>query len=321
MTAFPDTPTAWPDPLQRVPRLREAEQRGLVRAHLYPPPPTLRGAVAAIITRHHLAPIQNPAERMSHYAATPVMTLSWAVGGPAGRLQTTASGTHWQPFEAAVMVSGTQSQPLVSWSPKGGRGGFICFMPAVARRLFGLDPLALQDRLISAWEALGSEWHPFLHDLLAAPDDPTALAVIESFLAPRWQALNAAEASRERGSGSPLHSIRRLGRQWVEHLGWLAHDWRQVHSPRHVERRIRQFSGRSLREWQGLVKAEGVFFRFRDHLDEGAAPDLAGLAIDEGFSDQAHLNRVVKRITGFSPGEFGQRYLHDESFWLYRLWV
>ena len=31
--------------------------------------------------------------------------------------------------------------------------------------------------------------------------------------------------------------------------------------------------------------------------------------------------RSVKRITGFSPTEFAQRFTDDESFWMYRLWV
>ena len=31
--------------------------------------------------------------------------------------------------------------------------------------------------------------------------------------------------------------------------------------------------------------------------------------------------RSVKRISGFSPTEFTTRFLEDESFWMYRLWV
>jgi len=88
-----------------------------------------------------------------------------------------------------------------------------------------------------------------------------------------------------------------------------------------VERRIKSFSGRSLREWQSLVRTEGLFFAARARFDAGLPFDWATLAQDEGFSDQAHMIRSVKRITGFSPTEFAQRFTDDESFWMYRLWV
>lgn len=47
----------------------------------------------------------------------------------------------------------------------------------------------------------------------------------------------------------------------------------------------------------------------------------AALAQNEGFADQAHMTREAKRVTGFAPGEFARRFIEDESFRLYRLWV
>jgi AraC-like DNA-binding protein len=90
---------------------------------------------------------------------------------------------------------------------------------------------------------------------------------------------------------------------------------------RQVERRIKSQSGRSIREWQSLIRTEALFFTSREKFESGESINLAELALDEGFSDQAHLSRATKRVTGFSPTEFAQRYLEDESFWLYRLWV
>ena len=107
----------------------------------------------------------------------------------------------------------------------------------------------------------------------------------------------------------------------VERLALQAREWRDTHSPRQVERRIKTYSGRSLREWQTLVRTESAFFAARDRYEAGAAFNWATLALDEGFADQAHLSREVKRITGFSPSEFTQRFIDDESFWMYRLWV
>lgn len=42
-----------------------------------------------------------------------------------------------------------------------------------------------------------------------------------------------------------------------------------MHSPRHVERRIKSFSGRSLREWNSLVRTEGLFVAARERHAAG----------------------------------------------------
>ncbi len=76
-----------------------------------------------------------------------------------------------------------------------------------------------------------------------------------------------------------------------------------------------------MREWQALVKTESLFFNARAQYEAGEALDWAAIAHDEGFADQAHLSRAVKRRTGFSPNEFARRFAEDESFWVYRLWV
>jgi hypothetical protein len=33
------------------------------------------------------------------------------------------------------------------------------------------------------------------------------------------------------------------------------------------------------------------------------------------------MTRTVRRITGCTPAELGRRFIEDESFWMYRLWV
>ena len=47
--------------------------------------------------------------------------------------------------------------------------------------------------------------------------------------------------------------------------------------------------------------------------------DLATLASEAGFSDQSHMGREIRRITGLSPGRFDKLLAHDEAFWFYRL--
>jgi AraC-like DNA-binding protein len=262
-------------------------------------PPALQGALQALVSRdtRHLA--LTDAQRLSHFPASPIVTLSWYHGMAPGLVDERG----WRPFDAGVMISGSQSRPLATWAPTTGRGYMACFAPDAASALFGLDLAAVQDRFVPAHAVLDAGWQPFLAALLAAPDDAAAISVLEAHLGPRRRA-------QEPMTEWP--SLRALGRHWVQ---------RSTHSARQVERRVKSFSGRSLREWQALTRTEGVFFAARERHESGQPFDWATLALDEGFSDQAHLSRVTRQICGFPPTEFADRYIEDESFWIYRLWV
>jgi AraC-like DNA-binding protein len=300
-----------PDPLVRAPRaLRDGRTPD---TRLVLAPPALQGAIVAILCRDTRGFDLTDAQRLTHFPASPMVSLSWFQGLDAGLVERTDNGPQWRPFGAAVVLAGSQSRPTVTWAPTTGRGGMICFAADVAQTLFGVDMAEVADRFVDADAVLGAAWRPLLEALLDTQDDAAVLAVLEHHLAARWQALQ--------GQDSILSSIRRVGRHWVERLAWQAHEWRRTHSPRQVERRIKTFSGRSLREWQTLVKTEGAYFAAMDRHAAGLPLDWAALAQDEGFADQAHLSRSAKRVTGFSPSEFVQRFIEDESFWAYRLWV
>jgi len=310
-SALPPLSPHCPDPLTRAP-LAPGDGQDL-HTRLYLAPPALQGAIVAVICRDTRGLALNSAQRLSHFPASPLVCLSWFQGFDVGLVEPSAGGARWRPFGAAVTLSGSHSRSTVSWAPTTGRGGIVCFTADVAQALFGVDLAAIHDRFVAADAVLGGEWRPFLQALHDAADDAAALAVLAHHLAPRWQALQ--------GRGAPTPSLRQVGRHWVERLARQAHEWRRTRSPRQVERRIKAYSGRSLREWQSLVRTEGVFFSARERYEAGQPFDWAAMAQDEGFADQAHLSRATKRITGFAPGEFAQRFAEDESFWLYRLWV
>ena len=307
----PSSGPAGPDPAARAPLASGAT--GVTHARIDLASLALQGAVLCVICRDTRGATLDDAQRLTHLPATPFVCLSSFQEFDVGLVEPGAQGAAWRPFDAPVMLSGSQSQPLVSWSPTPGRAVLVLFTVEAARELFDVDPAAIRDRFVSAQEMLAPAWWPLLAALQTARDDAATFAALEQHLAPRAQAL--------RGEVAPLASLRQVGRHWLERLAWQAGQWGRTHSLRQVERRIKAFSGRSLREWQSLLKAESVFFTARDRYEAGLPFDWAELAIDEGFADQAHLVRAAKRITGFTPTAFAQRYLEDESFWLYRLWV
>jgi AraC-like DNA-binding protein len=264
----------------------------------------------ALVSRDISALTLSDAQRLSHFPASPIVTLSWYQGMDGGLVDPHGG---WRPFASRVMISGSQSHPLTTWSPTSGRGYMACFPPDATQALFGLEPGAVQDRFVPAHTLLGPAWQPFFGALLDAPDDAGAMRILEEQLGKRWRSAQGRSWERP--------SLRQMGRHWVQKLAWQAHQWRDTHSARQVERRIKSFSGRSLREWQSLVRTEGAFFAARERYETGQPFDWATLALDEGFSDQAHMSRVTRQICGFPPTEFANRYIEDESFWIYRLWV
>lgn len=282
---------------------------------LYTAPPALQGAMLAVVCRDTRGVALNDAQRLSHFPASPLVCLSWYQDFDSGLVQTDASGaSRWRPFAASVMLSGSQTAPTASWANRPGRGGMACFDLDMAQQLFGLDFVPAQDRFVPALDVLGPAWEPLCHALLAADDDERTLQVLHQHLTPRWRALQG------KASNAPP-SLREHGRHWVARLGLQAMQWQQTLGTRQVERRIKQFSGRSMRQWQGMVRTEGLFHAARERRAQGLPLDLPGLALDEGFSDQAHMCRAVRQITGFTPTEFARRFEEDESFWMYRLWI
>lgn len=299
--------TACPDPLARAPRAGG-------RASVLIAPPSLQGSLSAVVWRDTAGLALNAAQKLNHFPATPLVCLSWFQGMDIGLIESSEGGApRWRPLDAALTWSGSQSHPLLSWSPSVGRAGMACFPVDVAHALFGVDPHDLLDRFAPAQAVLDASWQGLLDDLLASANPHAALAALEHHLAPRWQAL------RQRADPAP--SLAQIGRHWVQRLAWQAMQWRDSHGERQIERRIKRYSGRSLREWRMLVKTEGALFAGLQRHHAGLPLDLAALAHEQGFADQAHLSRATKRITGFAPAEFARRFVEDESFWVYRLWV
>ena len=168
------------------------------------------------------------------------------------------------------------------------------------------EPAALLNRVREPQGLLPPDWLNWAADVAAAPGDDTRLALIESFLLPRWQALAA--------DRPPLGRYR----AWAESLALRAATSAAGRSVRQAERRIKAWAGLPMRELRALSRAEEAF------LATGAAQGTqrwAEVAAEHGYADQSHLCRETRRITGFSPAELERRVRHDPSFWAYRLWL
>lgn len=71
---------------------------------------------------------------------------------------------------------------------------------------------------------------------------------------------------------------------------------------RTLERKFRQSSGHTVKDISGLMRFEQVRNRLLLQPDTG----LAGLALEAGYTDQAHLSRAFKRYSGITPAAFAR---------------
>jgi len=78
---------------------------------------------------------------------------------------------------------------------------------------------------------------------------------------------------------------------------------------RTLERNFKQSSGYTVKDVSGLIRFEQV----RNQLMIYPATNLASLAQELGYADQAHLSREFKRYTGTTPAAFARKAKTDNK--------
>ncbi|WP_157862308.1 helix-turn-helix domain-containing protein, partial [Wenjunlia vitaminophila] len=140
--------------------------------------------------------------------------------------------------------------------------------------------------------------------VVAEGDDVILFELTERTVALAGQVL-AGLAPRRAASGAPATDAAR--RRLVDQArAALAQDWqvgltelgrRLGCSPYHLSRTFRAVTGVTLSQYRTRLRVAAALER----LLEGE-PDLAALATDTGFYDQAHMSRVLRAETGLPPG-------------------
>ena len=209
-----------------------------------------------------------------------------------------------------VLFSGPRSRPLVTRHAGRMRALTLVLYPQAVHALAGLPIAEHIDRFTPLHELLPAPWQALAHQVLDAAGDDERLALIEQFLAPRWQACAPVAGEVAEGMGD---WVRRFNAQ----MRALAAD----RSDRHLDRRIKDAAGQPLRRLRRLQRLERSFLAARAQLQAGSL-SWADIAADAGFADQAHLSREMREITGDSPRDWARRLAEDdEGYWAYRIWA
>jgi AraC-like DNA-binding protein len=154
---------------------------------------------------------------------------------------------------------------------------------------------ALTDRRVRLQDLWGRRAEGLGADVMAQDDDRQGIAIIESFLrgfhvAPSDGMVLARDLSERIAADRALTRVEQLSSLQQTHV-------------RALQRLFNEHVG---------VGPKWVIQRFRlldaaQRVSEGAVVDWSGLALDLGYSDQAHFIRDFKRLVGRSPADYAKR--------------
>jgi AraC-like DNA-binding protein len=257
---------------------------------LIPPSAGLASCIRGYVSRSTVGQAEAAQSRQNHLPAALTCAITWFIEGKStvlgpwadvmGRLHA-ARGVSAD--SAPVVFNGPRTQGIVTVDQGPVQSFMVVLMP----------------------DAFDQAWHRMAQTVLEAPTDALRIQQIEAFLEPRWR------AACEQGQ-----SQMRRYQDWVQDLARRAQD--HGHSLRQTQRRIKDWAGLSLRQLQGIVRLESSLNQAQ--LGDGdAKPDWSQIACDNGFSDQAHFCREVRRASGLSPTALRKAVADDEGYWMYRL--
>lgn len=284
---------------------------------LWQPRASLSACVRASMVRNTLGADHTDVQRVNHFPASPLCSLSWWFSGSSRALASPPANAaegdiaEHGPMPGRWVLCGPHTRPISTWCPEPVHSMIVLMMPDALHALTGLQVPDLIDRFVDASAVLPPEWLAMCQQVQDASDDAQRLQVLEEFLEPRWQLCRPGQPSATQRYSD-----------WVAHLALRAAVSAPGRSLRQLERRIKQWSGLPLRELRVMGRSEEAFFATTALAAQTTAKlDWAQIAADTGYSDQSHMIRTTRRITGFTPDALGKGIQLQESFWAYRLWM
>lgn len=276
------------------------------RSVLRLPCPDLGGFFFAGIERDTRGTTLSDEDRFNYYPATPMVLISWIFEGTLHMVEAAALGepATLGPALPSLVFSGPQSRPVASWSPGTVHAMSVAFFPEAIGRILGKPVEQYIDRTLPL-EEVAPELLLTCCNSLFAHQESEPFSHLQELFRPLWH------GSLETFGGPLLSS-------WIRSLLVRAAFSEAGCSIRQLQRRVKSWTGQNHRQLQLFSRVEEAFALASKHRKDGSI-DLAGLAFDAGFSDQSHMGREVRRVTGLSPAHFDNQIAFSESFWFYRL--
>jgi AraC-like DNA-binding protein len=187
-------------------------------------------------------------------------------------------------------AAGLYDAPALTEHDGFGHGIQSYMTPLGARRFFGMPMGELAGRTVELEDLIGPMASELAERLAEAPDWAARIDRFERAIAARVLAAPPVPAELEWAWQRLLESDGAvpIGELAAE-LGW---------SRRHLAVRFREELGMSPKALARLLRFERATGRLR------AGDDLADLALDAGYYDQAHFNRDFRAFAGTTPTEY-----------------
>ncbi len=276
-------------------------------AALLLPRPSLAGCIVLGIVRDTRGRTLPREDRFNHFPLSPYCSLTFHFEGQLHLVETDA---HMNAPETGIalprlMVSGPGSAPVTTWSEGPVFVLTVGFYPDVWEVLTGTRIAPLFNRHLAGEDVLRPDLIEMLLPVFQNGSAEQKFARFEEQIAQLWA------QRRPKGGVSPFWM-----RDWATALATRAALSSTGRSLRQLQRRIKRQTGRTQRELSLLVRNEELFARV---MSDGTGNDYAGLAVEAGFADQAHMIREVRRMTGMPPAKILRLIATEESYWPYRL--
>ncbi len=292
----------------RCPR-REIQDADGSRAALYLPDAGLSNVVRAYLSRSVVASSGSGSlDNWNYFPPVPACVFVWILEGHDSRLDAVALPRSELANRLPVIFSGPHVRPSFSANRGGTRLFTMIMYPDVVRSISGLPIEEHIGRYTHLWDLFDADWCYMASEVHHAADDRARIQLIESFLGRRCSALSPR---------LPTPSVRwdRID-AWSSDVEQRANE--SILSSRQSDRRIKRWTGMTLRELRAIGRMERTLIAAQDLVRSDLT--WSAIAADCGFADQAHLCREFRRHFDMRPTEM-LRNLSRKSGWVLRLWT
>jgi Helix-turn-helix domain len=291
-------------------------KNGGTHAALYAPHPELAGCVRAFLSRSTTEAAQlTPEESCNHFPPTPTCVVLWVIRGHDSRVTIEALEQDPETEPMPVVFSGPHSSPSYSQNSRDVHFFTMLIYPDALNALTGVSVEPHLGRYSSFWKLFDSHWQAMARAVFLAKNDAERVQLINEFLRPRWEVVNPkapVELTLKHADSVAQFS------SWSKRVAFSASHRVKNVSERQADRRIKSWTGQNLRQLLLLSRMEAALLVVNKR-ENASSSNWLKLAIDNGFSDQAHMCREFKRHFGIQPRKIRSS-MQNESAWVLRLW-
>lgn len=280
---------------------------GKPSATLFLPPHSLASCVVTGVERDTRALSLTQEQRYNFFPASPLCTISWFFEGTSYLVAPDNPTPSFSRPVPQLSFAGPQTKPLVSWNPGPVDALTVAIYPEAWTQLVECDLETLIDKTLPLEDVVSTALLDLCQKVLLEHKTEISFQQFMDGLGPIWA-----------NSRPPRFSVYYRLSDWAHELATKAASSGTGKSVRQAQRRIKSWTGQSQRDLQFYARNEALFEKTLAAATKGPL-DLATVALEAGFADQAHMGRSVRKLTGMSPSKLNDLIATAEAFWCYRL--